>query len=348
MSYVPPALRARQGGGDGPSTSEGPRGGFERSGSAGAFDRAGSGRPPAGAGASAGAGGGAGAGAGGDRWGGGGGPSSAGPPERRPPLFRSGSNSSLGGDGGPRAAGGPTGGSSGGGGGGGGGGGYRSRGGDPPPVVLGEHKLSDRVNALTEEQIDEIRGRLNVLVEVEDGEPPPAPPVESFKEMVRANVYLQQDMAAALPPPSAPLFLLPLTHPQPPLNTTKTNKNRTSTPTSCRTSRRTTTKHPPQSKRKASPSPFRGATFSAVPRRAAARPPRSPSPSCSTASRSPPCALETAPSPWSSPLLASSRSRSTRKSRRSRARRDATCARPLSSEGCRWGTSATSCALEPK
>ena len=72
---------------------------------------------------------------------------------------------------------------SGGGGGGGGGGGRGGR--EPIEAVFVEYSPSDRVKALTEAQVADIRGRLNVTVEVIEGEPAAAAPVESFRDMVR-------------------------------------------------------------------------------------------------------------------------------------------------------------------
>lgn len=52
------------------------------------------------------------------------------------------------------------------------------------PIFI-DWKPSERVQALTEEQIAEIRQRLNVTVDVGEGQPPTASPIESFHEMVR-------------------------------------------------------------------------------------------------------------------------------------------------------------------
>lgn len=66
----------------------------------------------------------------------------------------------------------------------GGGGGRGGRRG-PTPAVFGVWQVSERVAALDEEQIKDIRQRLNVTVEIEAGQPPVISPIESFKEMVR-------------------------------------------------------------------------------------------------------------------------------------------------------------------
>lgn len=59
-----------------------------------------------------------------------------------------------------------------------------SRRGALPDPVFAQWTPSERVQALTSEQIDEIKQRLNVTVEVEDGESSPVAPIESFKDMV--------------------------------------------------------------------------------------------------------------------------------------------------------------------
>lgn len=123
------------------------------------------------------------------------GPSSSGskPESAAPP--RSGSYGDLrGAGGGSRGGWGDDRGSSGGGGGsssfsrrpeprGGSGGGAAPRG--AAEVIFKPYDPSERVKALTEAQIADIRQRLNVTVEVPEGEPPAAAPVESFKDMVR-------------------------------------------------------------------------------------------------------------------------------------------------------------------
>lgn len=60
-----------------------------------------------------------------------------------------------------------------------------SRGGPIPDAVFAQWTPSERVQALTEEQVHEIRQRLNVTVEVEEGELEAVAPIESFKDMVR-------------------------------------------------------------------------------------------------------------------------------------------------------------------
>jgi hypothetical protein len=59
-----------------------------------------------------------------------------------------------------------------------------SRRGGPVAAVIGRWEPSERVKALNEEQVAEIRQRLNVDVEVPPGQPPAPPPIESFKDMV--------------------------------------------------------------------------------------------------------------------------------------------------------------------
>lgn len=49
-------------------------------------------------------------------------------------------------------------------------------------------KPSERVQSLNDEQIAEIRQRLNVTVEVGPGQPPATSPIESFQEMVRTGM----------------------------------------------------------------------------------------------------------------------------------------------------------------
>eukprot|EP00967_Tisochrysis_lutea_P071988 scaffold95821_cov19-Tisochrysis_lutea.AAC.2 len=56
-----------------------------------------------------------------------------------------------------------------------------SRRGPVEPVFL-DWKPTDRILALSDEQKDEIKQRLNVTVEVPDGKSAP-PPIESFMEM---------------------------------------------------------------------------------------------------------------------------------------------------------------------
>lgn len=52
-------------------------------------------------------------------------------------------------------------------------------------MVRFDWKPSETVLALTPEQVEEVRKRLNVNVEVEAGQPPAAAPIESFDDMVR-------------------------------------------------------------------------------------------------------------------------------------------------------------------
>ena len=60
-------------------------------------------------------------------------------------------------------------------------------GGEPPEAVFAPWAASERVQGLSEEQIKDIRQRLNVTVQVADGQPPVPAPIESFQEMVRIN-----------------------------------------------------------------------------------------------------------------------------------------------------------------
>ena len=113
----------------------------------------------------------------------------AGPPRSSSYGDLGGSRGSRGGGWGDERGGGSSGGFGGrrpeparGGSGGGGGGRYSS---GPIDPVFVEYSPSDRVKALNDEQIADIRQRLNVTVEVPEGEPPAAAPVESFRDMVR-------------------------------------------------------------------------------------------------------------------------------------------------------------------
>lgn len=68
-------------------------------------------------------------------------------------------------------------------------------------AVIGRWEPSDRVKALDEEQIADIRQRLNVDVEVTEGQAPAAAPIESFKDMVSLSCtgpYKQQSPALLL------------------------------------------------------------------------------------------------------------------------------------------------------
>ncbi|GBF96354.1 ATP-dependent RNA helicase-like [Raphidocelis subcapitata] len=77
------------------------------------------------------------------------------------------------------------------GGGGGGGGSFARRADGPAPragrgpieATFAPYDPSDRVKALNEDQIADIKQRLNVMVEVPEGEPEAAAPVESFRDM---------------------------------------------------------------------------------------------------------------------------------------------------------------------
>lgn len=63
----------------------------------------------------------------------------------------------------------------------------RGGGGPPPEAVLGKWQPSERVQKLDDEQIADIRQRLNVDVEVPEGQPPAAAPIESFIDMVSSS-----------------------------------------------------------------------------------------------------------------------------------------------------------------
>jgi len=52
-----------------------------------------------------------------------------------------------------------------------------------PPTVFPKWKPSERVSKFTEEQIKEVRTRMNVTVDFEDGEPLAPPPIETFEDM---------------------------------------------------------------------------------------------------------------------------------------------------------------------
>lgn len=58
----------------------------------------------------------------------------------------------------------------------------------PPESVFDVWKASERVTALTDEQIADIRQRLNVTVVVQEGEQPAIAPIESFQDMVRCGM----------------------------------------------------------------------------------------------------------------------------------------------------------------
>ena len=60
-----------------------------------------------------------------------------------------------------------------------------SRGGIPEPI-FNVWQPTARVLAMSEDTVKEIRQRLKVIVTVEEGEAPPAAPIESFAEMVSA------------------------------------------------------------------------------------------------------------------------------------------------------------------
>lgn len=59
----------------------------------------------------------------------------------------------------------------------------------PVEPVFADWQPSERVKGLTEEQIAEIRQRLNVTVQVKPGQPAAQPPIESFQEMVSEGFF---------------------------------------------------------------------------------------------------------------------------------------------------------------
>lgn len=61
------------------------------------------------------------------------------------------------------------------------------RGRGPPDAVFLEWKPAAHVSSLTKEQVEDIRKRLDVIVEVEDGQPIAASPIECFEDMVRPH-----------------------------------------------------------------------------------------------------------------------------------------------------------------
>ncbi|GBG84216.1 hypothetical protein CBR_g38188 [Chara braunii] len=70
----------------------------------------------------------------------------------------------------------------------GGGGGVRR---GPPEPVWPEWEPSERVRKLPEDQIAEVRQRLNVSVDVAEGSPPPPSPIESFEDMCLATAIMK-------------------------------------------------------------------------------------------------------------------------------------------------------------
>ena len=61
-------------------------------------------------------------------------------------------------------------------------------GGEPPEAVFATWAPSERVQGLSEDQVKDIRQRLNVTVTVADGQPPIPAPIESFQEMVSCSL----------------------------------------------------------------------------------------------------------------------------------------------------------------
>lgn len=59
----------------------------------------------------------------------------------------------------------------------------------PTEPIFVEWKPSERVQGLSDEQIAEIRQRLNVTVQVPSGKNNAVSPIESFKEMVRMRIF---------------------------------------------------------------------------------------------------------------------------------------------------------------
>jgi hypothetical protein len=70
-------------------------------------------------------------------------------------------------------------------GGGGGGEPEAPRGRGPPDALFLEWKPAEHITSLSAEQVEDIRKRLDVIVEVEAGQPTAASPIECFEDMVR-------------------------------------------------------------------------------------------------------------------------------------------------------------------
>ena len=64
-------------------------------------------------------------------------------------------------------------------------------GGEAPEPVFASWAPSERVQGLTEDQIKDMRQRLNVTVQVADGQPPVPAPIESFQEMVSDSISVK-------------------------------------------------------------------------------------------------------------------------------------------------------------
>ena len=59
------------------------------------------------------------------------------------------------------------------------------RGRGPPEAVFLDWKPAAHISNLTKEQVEDIRKRLDVIVDVEEGQPVAASPIECFEDMVR-------------------------------------------------------------------------------------------------------------------------------------------------------------------
>ena len=59
------------------------------------------------------------------------------------------------------------------------------RGRGPPDAIFLDWKPAAHISSLTKEQVEDIRKRLDVIVDVEEGQPIAASPIECFEDMVR-------------------------------------------------------------------------------------------------------------------------------------------------------------------
>ena len=163
-----------------------------------------------------------------------------------------------------------------------------------PPAIFPKWKPSERVQALTVNQIEEIRRRMDVTVECKEGDEA-APPVESFEDMMlvrrakRRRVARDDDDDDLADLARGALFFLRLvasrassfsagSRPDRPLLSSSLfllpRRARRRTRRSSSTSASTSTTSRRRSKRRRSRSSSAAATSSAAPRRARARPPR--------------------------------------------------------------------------
>ena len=83
------------------------------------------------------------------------------------------------------------------------------RGRGPPEAVFLDWKPAAHISSLTKEQVEDIRKRLDVIVDVEEGQPIAASPIECFEDMVRpaaacAALAAACVAAARQKPPQAP------------------------------------------------------------------------------------------------------------------------------------------------